>query len=185
MIKKISDSVWKVDVDSNVYFLDLEEKIIIDTGPRMYRSQLELFLSKAIDFKKVSKVIFTHLHADHIGNFDLFPNAEFFASEEEIKDFQKDKVGTVLDSSLAEKFTVELKPVKDFLGLKIIKVPGHTRGSICILFEKEKVLFTGDTLFKNGVGRTDLPTSVADKLIPSLDLIEKIPFRILAPGHDY
>jgi hydroxyacylglutathione hydrolase len=187
MIKKIASDVWKLNVDSNVYVVEGEETIIIDTGPRAYRGVVESFLSKVVDFDNVKKVIFTHLHTDHIGNFDLFPNADLFASEEEIKDFKKDPIGTILMDDVLDKFKkIELKPIKDFNSFKIIKTPGHTRGSICIYYEKEKILFSGDTLFFNeNIGRTDLPNSEPEKMQNSLNKLVNYNFKILAPGHDY
>ena len=65
MIKKITDGVWKVVVDSNVYLIDGEKKIVIDTGPREERQELIFFLSKVVDPKNVDIVILTHLHYDH------------------------------------------------------------------------------------------------------------------------
>jgi len=185
MIEKISDNIWKVPSEGNVYFLDFDEKIIIDTSARANRSLIEESLRKAVEPGKIDKVIFTHLHADHSGNFDLFPNADFFASEEEIEDFKKNPTGATLDPLFAEKFNVELKPIKNFNGLEIIKTPGHTRGSISIWYAKDKILFSGDTLFKNGYGRLDLPTSAPGKMQESLDKLSKYNFKILCPGHDY
>ena len=72
MIKEIAPKVWKLNVDSNVYFLDLKEKVIIDTGPRNYKGVVGGELSNVVDLDKVDRVIFTHLHYDHIGNYDLF-----------------------------------------------------------------------------------------------------------------
>jgi len=186
MIKKIAPNVWKLNVDSNVYFLE-KEKAVIDTGPRAYRKDVELFLSKVADFSEVKKVLFTHLHADHIGNFDLFPKAEFFASKEEIECFKKDPFGTVLMEDIAEKFKkAELKELKDFGDLRIIKTPGHTKGSVCIFYEKERILFSGDTLFFNkNIGRLDLPTSAEGEMRNSLAKLAELNFKILAPGHDY
>lgn len=186
MIKKIANGVWKLNVDSNIYLVE-DGGIIIDTGPRSHRSDVERFLSEVIDFGDVKKVIFTHLHADHTGNFDLFPNADFFASEEEIKDFKKDPIGAVLMGDVLEKLKkIELKPIKDFNSFKIIKTPGHTRGSICIYYEKEGILFSGDTLFFNkNIGRTDLPNSEPKEMQNSLNKLVNYNFKILAPGHDY
>ena len=108
MIKKVSDKIWKIPSEGNVYFLDFEEKIIIDTSARINRHIIEQFLGKVVDFDKVDKVIFTHLHYDHSGNFDLFPKAKFFASQEEIEDFKKDPRGAILDPFMAGKFDIEL-----------------------------------------------------------------------------
>lgn len=183
MIKKIIDNIWKLNVNSNVYLIK-DEAAVIDTGPKSYRKEVEDELSNIIDLDKIKKVIFTHLHMDHIGNFDLFPKAEFFASEQEIIDFKKYKVGAVLDPLLAFRFKVKLKAIKDFNEFKVINTPGHTRGSICLFYKKE-ILFTGDTLFYNGIGRTDLPTSDESRMQESLEKLKKIKYKMLCPGHDY
>ena len=185
-IERIAPNIWKIRADSNVYFLDFDEKMIIDTGNRSYRNILEQFLKPLIDFKDIKKVIFTHLHYDHIGNFDLFNHAQFFASELEIEDFKKNTFNAILDTELINKFNVALHPVEDFNGLKIIPTPGHTRGSICLWYAKEKILFSGDTLFyRKKIGRVDLPTSAPKELSNSLVKLLKYNFKLLCPGHDY
>lgn len=189
MITKISDKVWKHTGSdmSNMYFLDVGKKIVIDAGNRSDRQEVSQFLGKVVDFADVEIVIFTHLHYDHIGNFDLFPNAEFYASEEEIKAFEKSAYDTVLSEEIVEKFKIKLKPLPSKLeGLEIIKTPGHTSGSVCIWYPAERILFTGDTLFrKKATGRTDLPTSVPKKLNESILKLVEYNARVLAPGHDY
>ncbi|MBT4823628.1 MBL fold metallo-hydrolase [Candidatus Woesearchaeota archaeon] len=200
MLKKISNNIWKLGLDSNLYLLDFDQKIIIDTGDRIKSSVLKLLLPKLIALDKVEKVIFTHLHYDHIGNADLFPNAEFFASKQEIKDFKENPEFTVLDAEIIArmKFLDEkLKPMVNMNGLQTINTPGHTRGSICLWYEKDKVLFTGDTYFGGNietgvnlcVGRTDLPTSISEEMKKSLEKVKKIQEQNknlkLCPGHDY
>ena len=185
MMKEIAPKIWKLNVDSNIYFLDLKEKIIIDAGPKAYRAVVEEELSKVVSLDKIDRVIFTHLHYDHIGNFSLFPNAKFYTSAEEIKLLEKNKMYAVGDPLLAKEFKVKLHPLKDFLGLKVIDTPGHTKGSVCLYYEKEKVLFSGDTVFFNGFGRIDFPFSDPGKMEESLEKVEKIGYKILAPGHDY
>ncbi len=186
MIKKISDKIWKVSSEGNVYFLDFDEKIIIDTSARLNRHFIQQFLGKVVDFSKIDRVVFTHLHYDHSGNFDLFPNAKFYASKEEIEDFKKDPHGAILDPFIVDKIkNVEINPLKDFSGLKVISTPGHTRGSICLWYGHKKILFSGDTLFYNGYGRIDLPTSVPSKMESSLKKLKAYEYEILCPGHDY
>jgi glyoxylase-like metal-dependent hydrolase (beta-lactamase superfamily II) len=50
----------------------------------------------------------------------------------------------------------------------VIETPGHTEGSICLLFPAEKKLIAGDTLFAGSIGRTDLPGGSFDKIMRSL-----------------
>lgn len=73
--------------------------------------------------------------------------------------------------------------IKNFK-LKIIHTPGHTPGSCCIYFKEENSIFTGDTLFKEGIGRTDLSYSSKNDLKKSLKKIFKLPREtIVYSGH--
>ncbi len=66
----------------------------------------------------------------------------------------------------------------------VIETPGHTIGSICLYSESEKILFSGDTLFYESVGRWDLPTGNKEQLFESLDRILSLPKDTdVYPGH--
>lgn len=186
MIERVCEEVWKVKADSNVYVLT-RRFLVIDTGNRANRAVLEQFLSKIVPLDQIKKVVFTHLHFDHIGNFDLFENAEFYASEEEIEDWNKDEEGTILNKNMAEKFrSAKLTPLMETIeGLEVVKTPGHTSGSVCLWEPAERILFSGDTLLSKGPGRTDLPTSASKELHQSLIKLVGYNYRILCPGHDY
>jgi len=67
--------------------------------------------------------------------------------------------------------------------LDFFHTPGHTDGSICVLDRKTGLLFSGDTKFAGGIcGRTDIGGS-DEEMEKSLALIEKIPYKLLCPGH--
>lgn len=69
------------------------------------------------------------------------------------------------------------------LKLKVLETPGHTPGSIC-LYDRTNILFSGDTLFKNGVGRTDFKYSRPLKMAESLERLRRLPVGCLVyPGH--
>ena len=66
----------------------------------------------------------------------------------------------------------------------VISTSGHTPGSVCFYFQKEKLVFTGDTLFKNGIGRYDFSYSDKRELFESLKKILSLPDETLIyPGH--
>ncbi len=68
--------------------------------------------------------------------------------------------------------------------LEILSTPGHTPGSYCVYFRKENVIFTGDTLFKQGIGRYDHSYSSKKDLQSSLNKIFKLPEEtIVYSGH--
>lgn len=71
----------------------------------------------------------------------------------------------------------------DFRG-QIIHTPGHTPGSVCLYFPEERKLFSGDTLFRCGYGRTDLPGGNYGQLISSLEQLMTLPPETeVFPGH--
>jgi hydroxyacylglutathione hydrolase len=188
MIKKIATGVWKIKGDGNVYFLDFDKKIIIDTGKRSERHEIAMILKHVIEPQNVDIVILTHLHYDHTGNIDLFENAKVYASKEAIEEFESDPYGAVLDEEIVERMKrITIHPLPNKIEeLEIIKTSGHTKGSICLWDEKRKILFSGDTLFDKRVfGRTDLPTSEPYRLMESVIRLSKYKYEQLCPGHDY
>ena len=70
------------------------------------------------------------------------------------------------------------------ISLDVLHTPGHTEGSVCLLAESERLLFTGDTLFAGSWGRTDLPGGSDDQMIDSLARLSALAtdLRVL-PGH--
>lgn len=87
------------------------------------------------------------------------------------------------------KIDIKLKDNDEFkIGENVIRVictPGHSKGGVCFYLESEKILFSGDTLFHNVHGRTDLPESDILEMKTSLKkILQIIPedTRVL-PGH--
>lgn len=78
------------------------------------------------------------------------------------------------------------------ISIRLVHTPGHTRGSVCYLMEDgdERALFSGDTLFAGGYGRTDLPGGSWQQLMQSLQYIHQMPVQFgiapttpIYPGH--
>ncbi len=70
------------------------------------------------------------------------------------------------------------------LKFRVIHTPGHTRGSVSLYCEDERVIFTGDTLFAGSIGRTDLPGSCPEEMGRSLATLMDLPdSTIVYPGH--
>ena len=68
--------------------------------------------------------------------------------------------------------------------LDVLHTPGHTEGSVCLLAEGERLLFTGDTLFAGAWGRTDLPGGSVDQMVDSLGRLAVMdPDLAILPGH--
>ena len=67
--------------------------------------------------------------------------------------------------------------------LSIINTPGHSPGSITLYGPENKTLFTGDLIFREGVGRTDLPGGDGNQLKASIQRLTGLDVEYLLPGH--
>jgi glyoxylase-like metal-dependent hydrolase (beta-lactamase superfamily II) len=189
--KQISKNVVKIESDANCYIV--EKSIIIDTSRRELKGDLLKEIKKKIDPEKIRKVIFTHLHYDHTGCFDLFPNAQFFASPSAVQADARLRLKCILNKNIFDIFNIKLNDITKDKSLstkfQITLTPGHCVSCLVLYYEKDNILFTGDTYFdQNSIGRVDLPSSEPEKMNLSLkkvhDLIS-IYDPIIAPGHDY
>lgn len=159
-INKISLEVFQLyftKFGSCVYLLKLKNKnILIDTSSKDNRQELLTDLKQLrVEPEEIDIVLLTHKHYDHTGNLNLFSKAKIYSAEN-INEF----------------------PIKD---VKVIKTSGHTRDSLSFLYKD--ILFSGDTLFHNGIGRTDLVDSQPEKMLESLEKLRKVEYKILCPGH--
>lgn len=192
-VSKIRDDVWKFKGVGSVYLIkNPDEWVLIDAGDPTDKDDLAEEISKVVALDKVDIVILTHLHYDHLGGLDLFKNAKVFASRLELQDYVENArsfhfyVNPAVDKILKEK----AKGLKGSgWGLKMIKCPGHTAGSVAFLDEKRKLLFSGDTIFGGGIqGIIDLPNSIPEKMDGSVKMLRKLVVDKglgLCPGHGY
>ena len=170
---------------TNTYLLvEADEVIIIDPVSKADRIQ-----AKILNNEKVVGILLTHGHFDHIGAVDELaevyqcPVYLHYEDYEMTQDPQKNYSQTKkikLKSKL--KFYEEQLQLGHFEFI-IHHTPGHTPGSVCI--EYKDLLFTGDTLFKESVGRTDLYRGNPQELKQSLRRIAKMDPRMkIYPGHE-
>ncbi|HQN20182.1 MAG TPA: MBL fold metallo-hydrolase, partial [Syntrophobacteraceae bacterium] len=66
---------------------------------------------------------------------------------------------------------------------RVIHTPGHSPGSISLYWPEQKALFTGDVIFKDGLGRTDLPGGNGSTLKKSIRKLAELDVECLLPGH--
>ncbi|MEG0977685.1 MAG: MBL fold metallo-hydrolase [Bacilli bacterium] len=168
--------------------------LVIDPGDDT--GDFELFLKE--NNLKPTTILLTHGHFDHIRDLErlvkLF-NCDIYIEEEDEKMLFSSKLNEslmfnkdVTFDDLKEKVIVfrdkEMLKFKD-IEINVIHTPFHTNGSSCFYLSKNKILFSGDTLFKGDIGRTDLITSCGNKTQESLSKLMKLNDDIVVyPGHD-
>ena len=130
-----------------------------------------------LKYKKLDFILTTHHHFDHVGG-----NTELK------KKYGSRVLGFENDKKRIPAIDILLKDGQEFkignLNFKTIFIPGHTSGHIAFYFEKEKVVFTGDTLFSLGCGRVFEGTY--QQMFDSLNKIKSLPEDTkIYCGHEY
>ena len=149
-------------LQANCYIIEKNNKcLIIDPG-----DEADKIIKEISNLKPVG-IIITHYHSDHIGALNEIKNKYNL----KVYDINNMNEGT--------------NKIDDFL-FEVIYTKGHDNTCITVYFMNEKLMFTGDFLFKDSIGRIDLFNSNHDDMVESIAKIKKYPGDILVyPGHGY
>ncbi|ODS37384.1 MAG: hypothetical protein A7316_07625 [Candidatus Altiarchaeales archaeon WOR_SM1_86-2] len=181
--------------DSNCYLLVDKSAALIDSGmsPDMVQRICALLDEVKVE---IDMLINTHCHHDHIANNHVFKkrfrdmsigmHALDAAEVESVnvpsllsylfgREFNKFKV----DRKLEDGDVISLGEMK----LEVIHTPGHSKGGICLYDKERRALFSGDTIFADGIGRTDFQGGSFESLKESVEKILKLDVKHLYPGH--
>lgn len=181
------------EVATNCYFLindETKEMLVIDPGDSA-KMLAEKIRQKNL---KPQAVLLTHGHFDHaMAAEELAENfgIKIYAHEAEKDTLEQPgrNVSSMIgrgESYHADVFVTDGEILKlAGMELKVLHTPGHTEGGCCYYLEQEKVLFSGDTLFCQSVGRTDFPGGSMSKIVRSIkEKLLALPDDVrVYPGH--
>ena len=177
-IKKIINSYF----ETNSYIFEYNNCLfIIDPG-----SDLNIIID-SLENKKIDYILLTHGHMDHISSVKEL--IKIYKPKVYLSRLDEDFVN---GNIILDPFFNKAKYDFDFIdyskfnikGIKILNTKGHSKGSVCIYIEKEKVIFTGDTLFKGNFGRFDFPLGNFKELKDSIKLLFSLDDNVIIyPGH--
>ena len=176
----------------NAYFIDGPTRILIDPGHRALFEHVDLELKNlGLKTDDIDLVVCTHAHPDHLEAVQLFKkkSALFTLNENEWQ------WAATEGKQMSAAFGIDLEDLSpDFflqegalsvngLELQVFLTPGHSPGSVCLYWPMHKALFTGDLVFKDGLGRTDLPGGDGTKIKESIRRMSQLDVELLLSGH--
>lgn len=172
---------------TNTYLLSIDNKcILIDPAAKAEK------LIEILGEKELIAILLTHGHFDHIKAVDAlykkYKCPVYISKDDEVLSRDKSQ-GETFSIPIASSIGVPETFLKEGMmqigpfKLEVIFTPGHTKGSVCYRFDND--LFTGDTLFRNSAGRTDLFSGSDRELKSSLRILKDINDNVnIYPGHD-
>ena len=195
MILKILPVETQLGDPTNCYIVEDEETketMVIDPGGE---AEKIIEMLDILEVDNLKYIYLTHCHGDHFGAILELKNKKggkvLIHREDEEGLYNKaisltyyigmDDITLEADSRVEDGDLIHLGNLE----FNVIHTPGHTKGGSCLYCEKEKLLFSGDTLFRGTWGRTDLPTSSFPAIIDSItNKLMKLPEdTIVYPGH--
>ena len=159
-------------IQNNVYIVydESNECIIIDAAFGCCDALLQFINDKNLILKYI---LLTHGHGDHIGDLAKLKRATnvpiVIHRADEYRLQIPEDMGFKIEPTHADILlnggeTLQFGNTK----FKVVSTPGHTEGGVCYIFEKEKIIFSGDTLFNGSIGRTDFDGGDFNTLIKSI-----------------
>jgi hydroxyacylglutathione hydrolase len=185
------------DFQVNTFVLSDESGECLIVDPGCFTAEEQESLKEYIEKKqlKPGKIINTHCHIDHIlGNAYISENFSIaIAAHRE----EQQLLENAIEFGQFFGFTIDTPPaVNEYIKdgdiikfgvsqLRVLHVPGHSRGSIALYCEEQKFIIAGDVLFNGSIGRTDLPGGDYNTLINSIrKKILTLPVEVTVyPGH--
>ena len=186
-------------LQENCYVVSDETKecVIIDCGVYYDEEKQALATYIASNGLKPVHLVATHGHLDHnFGNAFVYREyglkPEICAEDQNLLVHLREHAATLFGMNITEDQPPIGRLLKDgdsvTFGqhtLKVLHTPGHSQGSMLLYCEEEQTVFTGDTLFRMSIGRTDFPESSWEKMEQSLkNVVKQLPKEtIVLSGH--
>jgi hydroxyacylglutathione hydrolase len=178
--------IWQSASENNCnsFFIDGAKKILIDPGHRHLFQHVKRGLAQIETTpEQIDVVLVTHGHPDHLEMVGSFGPSTRWAMSRIDYEFVMKYIGSPVEFPKPAFFIQEGDLTLGDKTFQAILTPGHSPGSISLYWPEKKVLFTGDVVFSQSIGRTDLPGGSGKQLKESISRLAELDVEVLCPGH--
>ncbi len=194
MVRMAIHTLLGMGFDSNVFLITGGHPFLVDTGSGENNARIQQWLESSLGGTKLERIILTHRHIDHIGGVaglrkDHKVRVQVHHDDAEaVRTADPEETGAVIFGVSICPMEVEELSESEMISsgensFRVIHTPGHSAGSICLFEEQSRSLICGDTVFRNGVGRWDLPSGDFNQLLNSIRSLKHLKIRNIYPGH--
>jgi hydroxyacylglutathione hydrolase len=178
--------IWRdyQENNCNTYLIVGKMKILIDPGHQhLFKHVHNKLNAMNIRPDQIDVAIITHGHPDHLEAVAGLDKSTMFAMSTDEHRFISDLAGKYFKIPEPYFFLQEGDLTIGDHHFQVIVTPGHSPGSICLYWPDKKAMFTGDVVFNQGIGRSDLPGGDSGKLKTSIKKIADMDIDYLLTGH--
>jgi glyoxylase-like metal-dependent hydrolase (beta-lactamase superfamily II) len=178
--------IWRIHTQNNcnTYLIDGDLKILIDPGHvHLFDNVRKNLNAIGVSPDRIDLVIATHGHPDHLEAVKGLGKSTMFAMSAEEYRFICEIAGQYFKIPEPHFFLKEGDLTIGEERFDVIATPGHSPGSICLYWPAKKALFTGDLVFNQSIGRTDLPGGNGRMMKESIEKISRMDIDYLLCGH--
>jgi glyoxylase-like metal-dependent hydrolase (beta-lactamase superfamily II) len=169
---------------SNMYVIGSKNVLVVDTGVGNYANPVWPQLEKlGVTADKVRGVALTHAHHDHaMGAFIILERAD---PKVYVHRLDARHIASYLGPNLVKVEDGDNIPT-EIWPLEVVWTPGHTEGGMCLYARREKILFSGDTVFPDGLyGAYYGESGSLEAMVDSLRRLSELEIDIMLPGHGW
>lgn len=194
IINNVHAFLWQSTTANNCnsYLIDGPTRILIDPGHSSHFDHVhKKLMDLGLTLDDIELIICTHAHPDHLEAAELFRGKPALVTLHK-KDWQFLKL---MEKQANAALSINTQAIVPAFFLKegdlsvgdldfvVLHTPGHSPGSVCLYWPDQQLLFTGDLVFKGGLGRTDLPGGDGKQLKESIKRLVNLDLKWVLPGH--
>lgn len=192
--KRIAKNIYRINAfkpGSHSYLIIDEKNLLIDPGLcTRFSEKKKVITDLGLKEKDIDLVLLSHGHVDHSSSSSFLAKSSLIcAHENALIDIESELTKIIMKKCRAKPFKLNMSLAHSSeinsgaYNLRVLHTPGHSSGSICFYETKKKIVFSGDTIFADGILPIITSTGSIREHIFSLEMLKELKIKKIMPGH--